>query len=71
MRTRSNLLIDHVLDTPRPEVADIWQVRNGTRKIRILTVGDRSVWVENVETGRRTRIQISGLVATYLKQAPV
>lgn len=70
MRVRSNLLIDHVLDTPRPSPEDIWRVRKGTREIRILEVGEHSVWAANVTTGRRTRIQISVLVATYLKQPP-
>jgi len=66
---RSNLLVDHVLDTPRPSPGDVWRSRKGTRSIRIVAVAvdAHSVDAESTETGRKSRLQLDTLVSTYVK----
>ncbi len=66
--SRSNLLIDHVLDTPRPSPGDVWRLRKGTRSIRIETVDADGVDAVSIETGRRARLRLDTLVARYLKE---
>jgi len=65
---RSNALIDHVLGTPRPENGDVWKARKGNREIRILEVDADGVDAVALKTGRRTRIRLDILIATYLRQ---
>jgi len=67
---RSNLLIDHVLDTPRPSPGDTWRSRKGARSIRIVAVDAQGVDAESTETGRKSRLQLDTLVSTYVKVTP-
>ena len=65
---RSNLLVDHVLDTPRPSPGDVWRSRKGTRSIRIVAVDAQGVvYAESTKTGRKSRLQLDTLVSTYVK----
>lgn len=70
MAARRNVLIDHVLDTPRPSPGETWCLRKGWRSIRIVAVDAQGVDAESTETGRKSRLQLDTFVSTYVKVPP-
>lgn len=72
-----NILIDHVLDTPRPSVNEVWiskdrrDLNGGSpRTVTIEKVEEEHVIALSSTTQRRTKISIDTLVSRYKKSEP-
>jgi len=61
------LLLDHVLGTERPKVGDVWRTRKGAPREIIIDEVYPMYVVAHAVSGRRTTVEIDGLLKRYVK----
>ncbi len=66
-----HVLIDHVLNTPRPAVGEVWisrDKRDDGRSVTIVSVDDEKVRAISSTTARTTKISIDTLVSRFRRK---